>query len=209
MPLPETIPVRYTEEEAEYLSLRPVVKQTFRAAELVDMVLSVAGKNPERIQKILHSGTVVFHSYRYWWTGIEASAEELSSLLSAYPDANPERRFEAASCTAVIIEWQGNPPRHSAEIRREAASRKKIFRTRSFWDCLVAAARPEELAYREYSYGLRGDIFALKLSAEEAARIERDARRLAARALEKQLAGLGSASSVLFVCPRRGPPPQE
>ena len=31
VPLPETIAVKYTEEEAEYLSMRPLVRQTFRA----------------------------------------------------------------------------------------------------------------------------------------------------------------------------------
>jgi hypothetical protein len=70
--LPETIPVRYTEEEAEYLSVRPVVRQTFRLQELVDMVLSVTGKDLARVRQILRSGTVVFHFYRYWWQGFEA-----------------------------------------------------------------------------------------------------------------------------------------
>jgi hypothetical protein len=60
VPLPETIPVKYTEEEAEYVSIRPVVRQSFRAAELVDMVLAVTGKDLPRIQQILRSGTVVF-----------------------------------------------------------------------------------------------------------------------------------------------------
>ena len=54
MALPETIAVKYTEEEAEYLSMRPVVRQTFRAAELVDMIVRVSGKDSERVQQILH-----------------------------------------------------------------------------------------------------------------------------------------------------------
>src|SRR5208283_1906278 len=72
MSLPETIPTRYTEEEAEYLSLRPVVRQTFRIAELVDMILSVTGKDAHRIAQILRSGSVVYHGYRYWWPAFEA-----------------------------------------------------------------------------------------------------------------------------------------
>ncbi len=72
MPLPETIRVKYTEEEAEYVSIRPLVQQEFRGAELVDMILSVTGKDVARIQQILRSGTIVFHSYRYWWQGFEA-----------------------------------------------------------------------------------------------------------------------------------------
>ncbi len=69
MPLPEAIPIRYTEEEAGYVSFRPVVRQSFRPDQLLDMVLSVTGKDVARIKQILRSGTVVFHFYRYWWTG--------------------------------------------------------------------------------------------------------------------------------------------
>ena len=64
MPLPDVIPVRYTEEEAGYVSFRPVVRQSFRPDQLLDMVLSVTGKDPARITQILRSGTVVFHFYR-------------------------------------------------------------------------------------------------------------------------------------------------
>jgi len=61
VPLPETIPVRYTEEEAGYVTVRPVVRQTFRLTELLDMILSVAGKDTARVRQLLHSGTVVYH----------------------------------------------------------------------------------------------------------------------------------------------------
>ena len=64
MPLPETIPVRYTEEEAGYVTVRPIVRQTFRLDELLDMILSVAGKDAARVRQLLHSGTVVYHFYR-------------------------------------------------------------------------------------------------------------------------------------------------
>ena len=45
MPLPQQIPVRYTEEDAGYVSVRPVVKQVFRLHELADLVVSIAGKD--------------------------------------------------------------------------------------------------------------------------------------------------------------------
>ena len=59
MPLPEQIPLRYTEEDAGFVSVRPVVKQTFQLHELVDMVVSVAGKEATRVQQIFRTGTVV------------------------------------------------------------------------------------------------------------------------------------------------------
>ena len=69
MPLPETIPVRYTEEEAGYVTVRPLVRQTFRLDELLDMILSVAGKDaalrsgyPIQIQQMprMNSGIVKY-----------------------------------------------------------------------------------------------------------------------------------------------------
>src|ERR1700693_5962326 len=104
MPFPETIPVKYSEEEAEFISMRPLGRQTFRPAELVDMIVAVTGKDPQRIQQILRSGTVVFHSYRYWWQGFDAEPVKLAEILEKYPDANPSRPFRAEDCTEVILE---------------------------------------------------------------------------------------------------------
>jgi hypothetical protein len=53
VPLPETISVRFTEEEAEYVSIRPVRRQIFKLRELVDMILSVTGRDLPRVQQIL------------------------------------------------------------------------------------------------------------------------------------------------------------
>ncbi len=44
MPLPETISVRYTDEEAGYVTVRPIVRQTFSLDELLDMILERRGK---------------------------------------------------------------------------------------------------------------------------------------------------------------------
>ncbi len=200
--LPETIPVKYTEEEAESINLRPLVRQTFRAAELVDMIVGVAGKNLPRVQQILRSGTVVFHSYRYWWKGFEAESVSLSEILGGYPDADPSRAFRAEDCAEVTLESSGAPAKHSLRLRRNEASRKRIFRTRSFWDCLMDMARDPALSYRDYSYALRGDVYVLPLDAVSIARLTRDAARYAPRGLRAQLAVLPSISQLVFLCPR-------
>jgi hypothetical protein len=61
--------------------------------------------------------------------------------------------------------------------------------------------------YREYSYALDGDIYTVALTAEQTARLARDASRYAPRALRSDLAGILSAgvaiSQMVFVCPRR------
>jgi integrase len=208
VPLPETISVKYTEEEAEYLSVRPLVRQVFRSTELVDMVVSVAGKDLARVQKILGSGTIVFHSFRYWWTGFEADSAALREILEKYPDADPSRAFRAEDCTEVILESNGSsvgacsPPRHSLRIRREEANKRRLLRSRSFWETLMNVARDASPAYREYSYSLRGDIYVLVLSPEQIARLARDAARSAPRGLRADLAVLSAIAQLVFVCPR-------
>ena len=75
-----------------------------RGLELLDMVVGVTGKNLERIQQILKSGTLVYHSYRYWWPGFDAESKELSSLLAQFPEAEPSRPFRTQECTALIFD---------------------------------------------------------------------------------------------------------
>jgi hypothetical protein len=202
VPLPDSIPVKYTEEEAEYLSVRPVVRQAFSSTELVDMVVSVAGKDLARVQKILSAGTVVFHSFRYWWTGFEADPAALRELLQKYPDADPSRAFRAEDCAEVILESSGSPPRHSLRIRRDEAGKRRLLRSRSFWDNLMNLARNAAPTYREYSYSQHGDIYALSLTPEQIARLAREATRSAPRTLRADLAVLSAISQIVFVCPR-------
>src|SRR5438046_10603377 len=94
MPLPENIALRFTEEDAGYVTVRPVVKQTFRLAELADMVVSVTGKNVARVQQIFRAGTVVYNSYRYWWGGFVSSEIEVAGLRAGFPDDDSARPFQ-------------------------------------------------------------------------------------------------------------------
>ncbi len=131
MPLPETIPVRYTEEEADNFSIRPVKRQTFRLRELVDMILRVTGKDQARVQQILKSGTLVYHFFRYWWPGFEADAAELAALLAEFPGDDPRRAFRAEDCALIILE-PATAGRRAIEIdarrrRTETALRSEKF----------------------------------------------------------------------------------
>jgi hypothetical protein len=203
MNLPETIPVRYTEEEAEYLSLRPVVRQTFRIAELVDMILSVTGKDAKRIAQILRAGSVLYHGYRYWWAGFEIEDGDLSALLAAYPEADPRRPFDPAACTAAVFESSGSPPRHSAEIPRAAASRRAWLRFHSFWDDLAVIANAHTPAYREYSYARRADLFVTEVTAEIAARVLASAQeRLSRSARARFNIPAEEMARIVWICPR-------
>lgn len=203
VPLPETIPVRYTEEEAEYLSVRPVVRQTFRLQELIDMVLSVTGKDLARIQHILRTGTVVFHFYRYRWQGFEADAEELAAMLARFPGDDPARAFRPEDCTAVLLESGGQPPRRSLELSREVTARKRWFRSHSFWDSLLALGQARAPVYQGYSYLRRADLYHQVVSAEQITALATEAARLAPRDLRAGLRELPEMARIVFVCPRR------
>lgn len=202
MPLPPTIRVKYTEEEAEYVSIRPLVQQEFRGGELVDMILTVTGKDATRIQQILRSGTVVFHSYRYWWQGFDADPASLAEILAAYPDSDPSRPFRAEACTEIILESGGSVAANSIRLRREEANRRRLLRGRSFWDSLLEIAQAAPPAYREYSYALRGDLYSSALTSAQAARLAADAARYAQRSLRPQLAALPSVTQASFLCRR-------
>lgn len=203
MALPETIPVRYTEEEAGYVSFRPLVKQIFSLNELLDMVLSVTGKDPERLRQILRSGTVVFHFYRYWWQGFEIAEAELAALLARFPDPEPSREFRIEHCSAALIEDNAKPPRVLTEIERAIASRTSLFRRRSFWAALASVAAAGPVGYQGYSYSRRADLYRLELGDEQRAALVAAAAR-APRNLRRELAVLERASRVVFVCPRSG-----
>jgi hypothetical protein len=200
--LPETIPVRYTEEEAGYVTVRPLVRQTFRLEELLDMILSVAGKDASRVQQLLHSGTVVYHFYRYSWPGIDASDAELAAALGKFPDAEPSRPFPPEKCTNAIFDAAGENPRHLLELDRATASKRRLFRGQTFWEALLEIAVADKPAYQMYSYGRRADLYRLYLDGESSARIEEAAAKLGTGKLRSAMRVLEASASVLFVCPR-------
>ncbi len=202
VPLPETIPVRYSEEEAGYVSLRPIVRQTFGVHELLDMVLRVTGKDAARVRQILRSGTIAYHYNRYWWAAFEAGETELAEALARFPDADPTRAFGESECVAIVFESGGVAAREIARIERSAASHRRWLRPRSLWDFLLAPTRAAAPKYQGYSYGWSADIFCRDVSVEEAAKLEVEAERLAPRGLRRALRGLLAARRVLFICPR-------
>lgn len=199
MPLPETIAVKYTEEDAEFLSVRPVLRQTFQLTELLDMVLSVTGKDVPRIQKILRTGTVVFHFYRYRWEAIEAGTADLAAALHSFPDADPSRPFDPAHCTAVLLDTGAQFP---PEWKREEASRKRFLCRRSFWDVLLALATEGSLRYANYSYDRKADVYALALDPRHRAELATAAIKLAPPTARAPLASLPKAQSLLYLCSR-------
>jgi hypothetical protein len=201
VPLPASIPVKYSEDDAQFISIRPLVRQTFRPAELVDMIVSVTGKDPQRVQQILRCGTIVFNSYRYWWDAIDATSTDLATLLSTYPNADPSRPFSLENCTEVILESAGTPPRHTLRLRRNDAARRRLFRSHSVWDALIDLTRAHAPVYYEYSYAHRADVYQLPLETAAIAQLT-EAARFAPRSLTPHLTLLPHISVAKFLCPR-------
>jgi hypothetical protein len=202
MPLPETIAMRFTEEDAGYVTVRPVVKQTFRLAELADMVLSVTGKNASRVQQIFRAGTIVYNGYRYWWDGFSSDENEIAGLLALFPDDDPARLFNSAEVTAVSLEIGGGTQRSLVGIARREASAKRVFQKRSPWEILLAAARDSTARYEKYFHAERADVYRVHLSAEMAAALLKQLRDASPRALRKKLAALQPPAAILFFVPR-------
>jgi hypothetical protein len=165
--------------------------------------LSVTGKDAARIRQILHSGTVVYHFYRYLWTGFDADEAELSSALTRFPDADPARPFQAGECTLAVFESAGAHPKHLLELDRTAGLKRRIFRGHSFWERLVEIADDAKPAYQSYSYSRRADLYRLELNGQNVLQIAQAAARLAPGKLRSALRVLPTAERIVFVCPRQ------
>lgn len=202
MALPEQIQVRYTEDDAGYVSVRPVVKQVFRMTELADMVVSVAGKDAARVQQIFLNGTLIYNGYRYWWEALTADLNEVQALLAPFPDDDPSRSFEAAKATAVLLEMGGGTQRNIVEIGRQDASARKLFQQRSSWDVLQRYATTHAARYEKYSHARRADLFRISLPYEDARKLLAEMLEAAPRGRRHRWTNLHPPAAITFVCPR-------
>lgn len=202
MPLPETIAVRFTEEDAGYVTVRQVVRQTFRLAELTDMVVSVTGKNALRVHQIFRAGSVVYNGYRYWWDSFTADENDIVSLLTKFPNDDPSRPFRPAEVSAVALEIGGGTQRVQVTFTRAEASTKKLFSRQSPWDLLLATAKASSPRYEKFSHADHADLFRLHIAPESAAVLMKNLLQAAPRSLHKKLAVLPAPAALLFLAPR-------
>ena len=203
MALPETIAVRFTEEDAGYVTVRPVVKQSFRLAELADMVVSVSGKNGPRVRQIFRAGTVVYNGYRYWWDGFDSNENEIAGLLAPFPDDDPSLHFNPAKVTSVSLEIGGGTQRSLVRITRREGSAKRLLYKRNPWEILLKAAQDSTPRYENYSHAERADVYRVHLSPEMAASLSKQLRDASPRALRKKLALLRPPAAIVFFNPRK------
>ncbi len=202
MPLPENIAVRYTEEDAGYMSVRPVVKQTFRSHELLDMIVSVVGKDPQRLTQILRSGTVVYNGYRYWWDGFEATVQELGPALAQFPEDDPGRAFDPALSIMALLESGGGTQKTRVEISRSDASTSRLFSRETPWDVLLKSIDASSVQYDCYSHARRADLYRISLPYDQAQILLTRMLETAPRKLRHRWSNLKPPSVIVFVNPR-------
>ncbi len=183
MSLPAQVRVKLSSEAAGSIAITPVVIQEMALGDLLEHVLAVTGgKQLERIGETLKRGTLVSGASRLRWEGFDAEIETLSALLSQFPDPDPARPFRTEGCRGILLLG----PATRIEIPREAASKRRFLRRRSFWDAVMEhAAQP---AYDSYSYRERADIYTARLAAAQTARLREAAGLLSFSSLARQVA---------------------
>ena len=159
--IPATIRVKLLSEAAGYISFSPVVQRDFSMTELLEILLSVLGRDAGRIRQILRAGTISTGEYRYRWESLEIAEPELDSILETLPGPDPSRVFLPESCFLVRF----RRGLETLELSRERASRKPLFARQSFWEGLVGSFG-QSARYADYSHADKADVFAFELEAE-------------------------------------------
>jgi hypothetical protein len=183
MALPQTVRVKIGSEAAGAITLTAVVAQELPVRELIEHMLAVVGKDPERIREILRRGTLVAGASRFRWAGWEAEPDDLHALLATFPDADPLLPFDPARCFRAVL--RGG--RRTIDVSREAAARRGLFRRACFWDALMEIVSAGAVAYSGYSYSDRADLYARDFSPAEVARLRASGGALRYATLREQI----------------------
>jgi len=203
----DIVPVKYTEDLAQFAEVRPVVRQPMTLRELVGLVLATTGKQPARVRELLRGGTCTYNIYRYWWDAIDLDDAALAAALREFPDPDPARAFRAGDCVWVNLSDAGEPTPHAVLIERAEAARRRWLRAQSFWSFLMELAGALAPAYVDYSYYHLADLYRAELAAADRARLADAVLRLAPRGLQERLArGFGAENPwarLELACPRR------
>jgi len=173
MPLPDPLRVKLSTEAAEYVALTPVVVQEMPLLEVVERIVSVTGKDVDRVCEVLRRGSLVSGSSRLRWQPMEVVPSDLTACFQALPDDDPLRPFTPALCSRFVL--SGSSSR--VELPRAAAGERRLLRGRSFWDEVLALAASRTPEYHGYVYRERADRYRIQLLQEDRRRL-RDAASL-------------------------------
>jgi hypothetical protein len=161
--------------------MTPVVVQEMKLEELISEIVTSAGKDVSRIRETLHRGSQVIGGSRLRWDPIDATEPDVARLLAQFPDPDPGRPFDAQRCEHLVIRG----PAAQITIDNESARRRRLFRSRSFWDEISPLTR--EVTYAGYSYKERADIYRLNLDTARQRFVKEAARLSPFSALVRQI----------------------
>ena len=175
--------------------MTPVARRDMSAAELIDRILAVTGKNPKRILEILSRGTFVAGASRYRWEPITATGPELAARLDQFPDPDPGRPFDAERCSLIVMRGH----RGAVSLSRDVASQKRFLKKRSFWDVLLPALAALAPSYQRYCYSERADVYSVRLTLDSVQELLENAKLLKYSSIIGQLNYLDATNAELFV----------
>lgn len=187
MAVPEKLQVKVLSDNAGYIDMTRVAHREVAFAEVLDLVVAVAGLNTERIRTLLRAGTTVVNAYRYRWTPVTVDADELAPLLTRFPHPQPDRPFERERCLLAKI----RAGVETIELPRESAS--------EFWDVLMDVAVRHRPSYETYSYRDGADIYSFEPTSVEEQTLRRAASLLTVHRKAEQVTGLPLEKVVLYV----------
>ena len=183
MALPERVRVKLMSDAAEYISMTRVMQRDFPMAELLEAVVAVGGKNPERLHQILRAGSMVLGQYRYRWEPLEADATDLAAVLARFPDPEPDRPFQVERCVYATV----HAGVETIELPREQVARRRWLQKSSFWETLMEVAAARAPRYESYSYRNRADVYAFEPTQEDVERLRGAATLLHAARTEERI----------------------
>ena len=185
MPLPETIRVKLSSESVGSIAMTPVVVQEMPLRDIVELMLALTGKDAARIRELLLRGSLVSGASRFRWESLDAETGAIEQLLTALPDPDPRRAFQADACTRVVLRGAGV----RIDVPLEAAGKHGLLQRRSYRDVLLEAAAGTAPLYVDYSYKDRADRYHLRLSPQAAAHLREAANLLRYPTLAAQIRG--------------------
>ncbi|MBK9170459.1 MAG: hypothetical protein IPM24_23775 [Bryobacterales bacterium] len=192
--LPPTVRIKLSTEAAGTAAITPVVMRDIPTRELVEQMLCLTGKDPQRIAGLLRRGTLVRGGSRYRWQGWDADPANLEALLATFPDPDPGRPFDAPLCIRAILR-EGS---RTVELTAEAGRKRRVFRRDCFWDVLMRVAAASPPRYAGYSYGERADRYLADLTLEQLAELHAAAGRLAHTSLRSHVMAAAFDSVELY-----------
>ncbi len=183
MPLPDTVRVKLSSEDAGAISISQVVVRDMPLRELVGLMLGLTGKQAARVRELLLRGTLVSGASRFRWAPMEASLDDIGLLLTAFPDPKPDRPFQRELCVAAVLKG----PSIRLELPRRVCAERRMFRASTFWDAVMELAGSGVLRYAGYSYRDGADRYQLTLEPRAVSRLRECAPSIRYSTLEKQI----------------------